>query len=92
MIQTGWKSAYFTIHPSKNPPPHNGFWLKSVYFYLKNTGFTSFTFPIQLNFSQNQLAAITLNAGSPRTLSRIVSSILELQIVKTIISKFQNKS
>jgi hypothetical protein len=26
------KSAYFTIHPDKNPPPQNGGWLKSVPF------------------------------------------------------------
>ena len=38
-------------------------------FYLKSTGFTSSTFPIQLDFSQNQPAAITLNIGSPRTLA-----------------------
>ena len=31
-------------------------------------GFTSSTFPIQPDFSQNQPAAITLNTGSPRTL------------------------
>jgi hypothetical protein len=35
---------------------------------FKITGFTSSTFPIQLDFSQNQPAAITLNTGSPRTL------------------------
>ena len=26
------KSAYFIIHPGKNPPPQNGFWLKSILF------------------------------------------------------------
>ena len=26
------KSAYFTIHPGKNPPPQNGCWLKSIVF------------------------------------------------------------
>ena len=37
-------------------------------FLFKSTGFTSSTFPIQPDFSQNQPAAITLNIGSPRTL------------------------
>ena len=38
-------------------------------FFFQNTGFTSSTFPIQPDFSQNQPAAITLiNTGSPRTL------------------------
>jgi hypothetical protein len=27
------KSAYFTIHPDKNPPPQNGCRLKSVLFF-----------------------------------------------------------
>ena len=44
---------------------------------FKSTGFTSSTFPIQLDFSQNQLATITLNTGSPRTLLRINQAILE---------------
>ena len=35
---------------------------------VKITGFTSFTFPIQLDFSQNQPAIVTLNTGSPQTL------------------------
>ena len=26
------ETAYFTIHPDKNPPPQNGYWLKSVSF------------------------------------------------------------
>ena len=43
------KSAYFTIYPGKNPPPQNGWWLKSV-FVWKNTIFTSSTFPIQPDF------------------------------------------
>jgi hypothetical protein len=62
------KSALFTIHPGKNPPPQNGCRLKSV-FFSKITGFTSSIFPIQPDFSQNQPAAITLNTGSPRTLA-----------------------
>jgi hypothetical protein len=60
------KSGYFTIHPGKDPPPQNGCRLKSFSFF-KSTGFTSSTFPIQPDFSQNKPAAITLNAGSPRT-------------------------
>jgi hypothetical protein len=61
------KSTYVTIHPGKNSPSQNGYRLKSV-FFLKGTGFTSSTFPIQPDLSQNQPAAITLNTGSPRTL------------------------
>ena len=38
------------------------------FFFLKSTSFTSSTFPIQPDLSQNQPAAITLNTGSPRTL------------------------
>jgi hypothetical protein len=64
------KSTYFTIQPGIKPPPQNACWLKSVLFLKARTGFTSSTFPIQLDISQNQLAAITLNTGSPRTLSR----------------------
>ena len=60
------KYAYFTIHPSKNPPPRNGCKLKFIFF--KSASFTSSTFSIQPDFSQNQPAAITLNTGSPRTL------------------------
>jgi hypothetical protein len=63
------KSAYFTIHPGKNPPPQNGCQLTSGFFF-QSTGFTSSTFPIQPDFSQNQLAAITLNTGSPWTLKQ----------------------
>jgi hypothetical protein len=39
-----------------------------IRFFLKGTGFTSSTFPIQPDFSQNQPAASTLNTGSPRAL------------------------
>ena len=60
------KSAYFKIHMGKNPPPQNDYQLKSI--FLKSTNFTSSTFPIQPDFSQNQPAAITLNTGSPGTL------------------------
>jgi hypothetical protein len=45
------KSAYFTIHPGKNPPPQNGCRLKSVIF-LKHRVHIS-TFPTQPDFSQN---------------------------------------
>jgi hypothetical protein len=61
------KSAYFTIHPGKNPSPQNGCQLKS-FFFSKSTGFTSSTFPIQPDFSQNQPGVITLNTGSPQPL------------------------
>ena len=63
------KSAYFIIHLGKNPPPQNGCRLKSIFLFIKNADFTSSTFPIQLDFSQNQPATITLNTGSPRTLA-----------------------
>jgi len=33
MNQTGRKSAYFTIHLGKNPPPQNGCRLKSVFLF-----------------------------------------------------------
>jgi hypothetical protein len=59
------KSTFLTIHPGKNPPPQNG----ASWNPFKSTGFTSSTFPIQLDFSQNQPCTITLNTGSPRTLS-----------------------
>jgi hypothetical protein len=61
------KSAYFTLHPGKNFSFSK--WLQVVFFYRKSTGFASSTFPIQLDFSKNQLAAITLNTGSPRALA-----------------------
>jgi hypothetical protein len=63
------KSAYFIIHSGKNPPPQNSCQLKSVFlFFVKSTGFTSSTFPIHPDFSQNQPVAITLHTGSPQTL------------------------
>jgi hypothetical protein len=65
--------------PTKNPPPQNGCRLKSV-FVFKSTGFTSSTFPIQPNFSQNQLAAITLNTSCPRTLVLSSPSFLPICI------------
>ena len=46
----------------------NAGWNPFFYYTEKNTGFTSSTFPIQRDFSQNQLATITLNTGSPQTL------------------------
>jgi hypothetical protein len=63
MNQNQMKSAYFTIHAGKNPPPQNDCQLKSG-FVFKSTSFTSSTFPIQPDFSKNQLAAITLRATS----------------------------
>ena len=71
------KYAYFKIHPDNYLPPHNNCQLKSALFvsilfcfvlFCLNIGFTSSIFPIQSDFSQNQLAVITLNTGSPRTL------------------------
>ena len=46
-------------------------------FYFKSTSFTSSTFPNQPDFSQNQLAVITLNIGSPHTLLPLPSLLLE---------------
>jgi hypothetical protein len=61
------KSTYFTIHPGKKSSSSK--WLPvEIRFFFQSTGFTSSTFPIQPDFSQNQLAAITLNTGSPHTL------------------------
>jgi hypothetical protein len=54
--------AYFTMHPGKDPPPLNGCWLKSVFFF-KITGFTSSTFPIQPDFSQNLPAGYMLTSS-----------------------------
>jgi hypothetical protein len=68
------KSIYFTIHPGKNSLPQNGGRLKSIFIYNKCTSFTPSTFPIQPDFSQNQRAAITPNAGSSRTLHKYVLS------------------
>jgi hypothetical protein len=28
------KSAYFTMPPGKNPPPQNGFRLKSIFYFI----------------------------------------------------------
>ena len=66
------KSTYFTIRPGKNPLLK---WLpvEICFIIIKSAGFTSSTFPIQPDFSQNQLATITLNTGSPRTLHDIWS-------------------
>ena len=78
------KSAYFTIHPSKSDPPQNGCRLKFVFIYFKSTGFTSSTFPLQPNFLQNQLAAITLNTSSPQTL--ILSTWLNLIVTSVFLT------
>jgi hypothetical protein len=69
MNQTGWN------------PPNSQFiqvkvlllkmvtgWNPGFLFIFKSTSVTSSTFPIQLDFSQNQPAAITLNTGSSQTL------------------------
>jgi hypothetical protein len=54
--------------------------LVEIRFFLKSTGFTSSTFPTQLDFSQNQLAAITLNTGSPWTLEEVYFHDLRLNV------------
>ena len=41
---------------------------RNPFCFFKSTGFTSFTFPMQPEFSQNQPATITLNTGFPWTL------------------------
>jgi hypothetical protein len=62
------KSAFFTIHPGKKSSPSKWFPVEIRFvFVFKSTGFTSSTFPIQPDFSQDQPAAITHNTGSPRT-------------------------
>ena len=67
------KSVYFTIHPSKKYSSLK--WLPvEIQFLVKCTGFTSSTFPIQPDFSQNQPAAIALNPGNIR-LGRILGTI-----------------
>ena len=76
--ESNWmKSAYFTIHLGKNPPPQNGCRLKSAFFF-KSTNFHSSTFPIQPDFSQNQPAAITMNTGCPWTSPMIALERLEI--------------
>jgi hypothetical protein len=47
--------------------------------FFISTGVTSSTFPIQPDFSQNQPAAITLNTGSPWTLSQSMAIFLVTQ-------------
>jgi hypothetical protein len=47
-----------------------GFFFSFLFFLFKNTGFTSSTFPIQPDFSQNQPVTITLNTGAPRALAQ----------------------
>ena len=56
------KSFCFIIYPGENPSPQNGLSVE-IHSFFKSIGFTSSTFPIQPDFSQNQPAAITLNAG-----------------------------
>jgi hypothetical protein len=49
--------------------------------FFKSTVFTSSTFPIQPDFSQNQPVAITVNTGSPRTsLARSLARSLAVAI------------
>ena len=70
------KSTYLTIHPGKNPPPQNGCRLKSV-FFLRSTGFTSSTFPIHPDLSQNQTGRqyTNLEYGQQRWLTFEISAI-----------------
>ena len=94
------KSAHFTIHLGKNPPPQNGCRSKSVLFFkflylnFVSTSFTSSTFPIQPDFSQNQLVAITLNTSSPGTLihTRAKSRDYEILRAQKKVSKGHPKS
>jgi len=73
------KFAFFTMHLGKDLPPQNHCRLQSVFFfYTKKHRFTSSTFPIQPDFSQNLPAAITLNTGSPRTLVRRTLSVSQI--------------
>jgi hypothetical protein len=58
--------AYFTLHAVKMVACSNPFFL--------STGFTSSTFPIQPDFSQNQPAAITLNIGFSPDIEPIIVS------------------
>ena len=77
---TWMKFAYFIFHPGSNPPPQNGCRSKSIDFF-KSTGFTSSTFPIPPDFSQNQPAANTLNTGSPRTLYQFSQDLTGCKLV-----------
>jgi hypothetical protein len=79
--ESNWmKSAYFTIHLGKTPPAQNGCRLKSVSFF-KSVGFTSSTFQIHSDFSQNQPTTITLNTGSPWTLLHMWAKSHDHEIV-----------
>ena len=60
------------------------------FFSFKSTGFTSSTFPIQLEFSQNQPAAITLNTGSPRTLFLLLHMETALLLYLHSVSSYQS--
>jgi hypothetical protein len=70
------KSAYFIIHPGKNPP-QNGCRLNYYYYYYYIIFFNEEAPvshpPLSQIFSQNQPAAIILNIGSLRTLARFAS-------------------
>jgi len=59
--------AYFIIHLGLSSSSE-WFPVEIRFKKIKSTCFTSSTFPIQADFSQNQPAAITLNTCSPRTL------------------------
>jgi hypothetical protein len=76
------KSAYFKIHPGKKSSSSK--WLPVEISFFLSTGFTSSTFPIQPDFSQNQLAAITLNTGSPQTLTKTWVQLVAFQVPKFV--------
>jgi hypothetical protein len=77
MIQTGWNLPLLQFIRVKSSS--SKWLLVEIHFFknFKSTGFTSSTFPIQPDFSQNQPAAITLNTGSPRTL--VCGGLLEIE-------------
>ena len=57
------------FHNSSGLKSSSSQWLLvEIWCFFKSTIFTSSTFPVQPDFSQNQPAAITLNTSSPRTL------------------------
>ena len=64
------KSTYSTTHPGKKILLLKMAASWNLFFCFETTTFASSNFPIQPDFSQNQLYAITLNTGSPRTLPR----------------------
>ena len=62
-----------------------GWNLLFIYLFILNIGFTSSTFPIRPDFSQNQLAAITLNTGSPKSLAPMPRPRLQVPLFAAIL-------